>query len=59
MGIVNVTYLESGTVSGQTTGSQRGQTSLMGQLAQRVILIHELGQLGRSEEFLNSSAVPA
>ena len=55
VGIMYVTYLETCTVTAQTTGSQRGQTSLMGQLAQRVILIHELGQLGGTEEFLNSS----
>ena len=55
MGIMHVTHLKSGTVSGKTAGSQSGQTSLVGQLAQRVILIHKLGQLGGSEEFLHSS----
>ena len=40
--IMNVADLESGAVSGQTSGSQGGQTSLVGQLAQRVVLIHEL-----------------
>ena len=48
-----VTHLESGTVTAQSSGSQSGKTSLMGQLAQRVILIHELGQLGGTEEFLH------
>ena len=52
MCIVYVTYLESGTVPGQTARSQGGQTALMGQLCQRVILVHELGQLGTSEELL-------
>ncbi len=53
--IVNVSDLESCTVSGKTAGAQCGQTSLVCQFAQRVVLVHELGQLGRSEEFLDSS----
>src|SRR5699024_10281328 len=40
--IVNISNLESGTVTGQTAGSQSRQTSLVGQLAQRIILINEL-----------------
>ena len=55
MGIVYISNLESGTVSGQTTRSQCGQTSLMSQLTQRVVLIHELRQLRRTEEFFYSS----
>ena len=55
MCIVNVTDLKSCAVSGQTAGAQCGQTALMGQLTQRVVLVHELGQLGRTEEFLDSS----
>ena len=46
VGVVYISNLESGTVSGQTARSQGGETSLMGQLGQRVVLIHELGQLG-------------
>ena len=42
VGIVYVTHLESGTVSGQTSRSQGRQTSLVRQLTQRVVLIHEL-----------------
>ena len=42
MRIMNVSNLESGAVSGQTARSQGRQTSLMRQLAQRIILIHEL-----------------
>ena len=53
VGIVYISNLESGTVSGQTAGAQCRQTSLVRQLTQRVILIHELRQLGRSEEFLH------
>ena len=55
MGVVYVSNLESGTVTGQTARSQCGQTTFVRQLAQRVVLIHELRQLGRSEEFLNCS----
>ena len=55
MGIMYISHLESRTVSGQTSGSQCRQTSLVGQLAQRVVLIHELGQLGGSEELLYRS----
>ena len=46
MRIMYVTHLESGTVSGKTAGTQRGKTSLVSQLAERVILVHELRQLG-------------
>ena len=42
MRIVNVTNLKSGTVSRKTAGAQRGKTSLMSQLTERVILIHKL-----------------
>jgi len=55
MGVMYISNLESGTVSGQTAGAQCRQTSLVGQLTQRVILIHELRQLGRSEELLHCS----
>ena len=53
MGIMYISNFESGTISGQTAGAQCRQTSLVGQLTQRVILIHKLRQLGRSEEFLH------
>ena len=45
MGVVYVSNLESGTVTGQTARSKGGKTSLVRQLSKRVILIHELGQL--------------
>ena len=54
VGVVYISHLESGTVSGQTARAQGGETALMGQLCQRVILVHELGQLGTSEELLHS-----
>ena len=53
MRVMYISNLESGTISGQTAGAQCRQTSLVGQLTQRVILIHELRQLGRSEELLH------
>ena len=53
VGVMYITHLESGTVSGKTTRSQSGKTSLMSQLTKRVVLIHELGQLGRSEELFH------
>ena len=53
MGVVDISYLESGSVSGQTARSKCGKTSLMCQLTQRVVLIHELGQLRRTEEFFH------
>ena len=53
MRIVYIADLESCTVTGQTARPQRGQTSLMGQLSQRIVLIHELGQLGRTKELLH------
>ena len=53
MGIMYISHLESGTVTGQTTWSQCGKSTLMCQFTQWVILIHKLGQLGASEEFLN------
>ena len=50
MGIMYVPHLESGTVSGQTAGSQSGKTPFMSQFAQRIVLIHKLRQLGRTEK---------
>ncbi|GFH92745.1 hypothetical protein IMSAGC002_04017 [Lachnospiraceae bacterium] len=55
MGIVNITHLKSRTVPGQTAWPQCGKTSLVGQLTQRIILIHKLGKLGRTKKFLHRS----
>ncbi len=52
MAVMYVTYLESGTVTGQTARAQCGQTTLVGQFCQRVVLIHELRQRRGAEEFL-------
>ncbi len=53
MGIVNVTHLKSGPLSGQSAGSQGRKTPFVGQLCQRIVLIHELGKLGASEKLLH------
>ncbi len=53
MGIMYVTNLKSGTIPGKSSWAECGQTSLVGQLTKRVILIHELGQLGGSKELLH------
>ena len=53
VGIVYVANLEGGAVTVQTAGAQSGQTALVGQFSQRVVLVHELRQLGGTEEFLN------
>ena len=50
VGVVYVTNLESGSVSGQTARTKGGQTALVGKLSQRVVLIHELRQRRGSEE---------
>ena len=42
MGIVNVTYFKSCTVSGKSSGTEGGKSSLMSELRERVVLIHEL-----------------
>ena len=47
-----ISHLKSGTVSGKTAGAEGRKTTLVRQFTQRVILIHELRQLGGSEELL-------
>ena len=55
MGVVYVSNLEACTLTGKTARAKCGQTALMSQLGQWVVLIHELRQLGRTEEFFNCS----
>ena len=55
VGIMNVADLKSGTVSGKTSRSECRQTSLVRQLTERIVLIHELGQLGGTEKFFHRS----
>ena len=50
---VDVTDLEAGTLTGETTRSERRQATTVGEARQRVDLVHELRQLGRSEELLD------
>ena len=49
---VDVTDLHAGTVTGQTTGTQRRQATLVRQAGDRVGLVHELAQAGGAEELL-------
>ena len=44
MGVVHVSHLESRAVTAQTTRSEGRHTALVGDLRQRVLLVHELGQ---------------
>ena len=50
MGIVYISHLKPGAVTGQTAGAQCGQTALMSQLRQGVVLVHKLGQRRGAEE---------
>ena len=52
MRIVNVSHVECGAVAVQTAGAECAQPALMRKLRQRVCLVHELGKLAGSEEFL-------
>ena len=52
---VHVPNLEACPLSGQTAGTQGGNATLVGHFRQRVILIHELGELGRPKELLHRS----
>ena len=53
VGRVHVSHFHGCTVAGQTARAQSGQTTLVGHTCQRVVLIHELRQLGGSEELLD------
>src|SRR6185312_775451 len=55
VGRVNVSNFHACTVTGETARAQRGQAALVRQAGQRVVLVHELRQLGRSEELLDRS----
>ena len=50
MGIVYVTYLEACTLTGQTARTEGREASLVGNLSQRIRLVHELRQGIRTEE---------
>ncbi len=53
MGRMDVADLEAGALPGQTAGPERGEPPLVGDLRERVGLVHELRQLGRPEELAN------
>ena len=53
VGVVDITDVEGGAVTGQTAGAQGGHTALVGQLGQGVGLVHELAQGGGAEELLD------
>ena len=50
---VHVAHLEAGAVAAEATGSKGRQAALVGDLRQRVGLVHELGQLAGAEELLH------
>ena len=50
---VDVTDLDAGALTRQTAGAERRQAALVGQTRERVVLVHELRQLRRSEELLD------
>ena len=53
VGRVHVADLHGGAVAGQTAGAQSGETTLVRHTGQRVVLVHELGELGGAEELLD------
>ena len=53
VGGVHIAHLHGGAVAGQAAGAQGRETTLVGHAGQRVVLIHELAQLGGSEELLD------
>ena len=50
---VDVAHLHGGAVARQAPGAQGRQAALVGQAGQRVVLVHELGELGGPEELLD------
>ena len=54
VGMMHVPNLEGSAVAVQSAGAQGRKAALMGQLRQRIGLIHELGELGRTEKFFDS-----
>jgi hypothetical protein len=56
VGIMHVTNFEAGALTAQTAWSQRGDTTLVRDLAERVGLIEELRQLGSTEKRINNRA---
>jgi hypothetical protein len=55
MSRVHVAYFEAGALAGQPAGAERRQAPLVGNLRQRVCLVHELRQLRGTEELAHRS----
>ena len=53
---VHVTHLEAGTLTGETSGPECRETTLVRQLGQGIGLIHELAQLGTTKEVTHDGA---
>ncbi|OIQ79565.1 hypothetical protein GALL_386840 [mine drainage metagenome] len=53
MGRVHVAHLEAGALARQAARSQGGDTAFVGDLGERIGLVHELRQLARTEKFLD------
>ena len=53
VGRMYVAHLEAGTLAGQTTRSEGREAPLVGNLGERVGLVHELGELGGAEKLLD------
>ena len=51
--VVDVPDVETGALPGEATRPERGEAPLVGQLRQRVGLVHELGELRGAEELLD------
>ena len=54
--VMDVAHFEAGTVPGKAAGAQGRHTALVGQLSQRVVLVHELGQGRRAEELFDGGS---
>ena len=50
---MHVAHLEAGPLAGQAAGAQRRDAPLVGGLGQRIVLVHELRELVRTEKFLD------
>ena len=55
VGVMNVSNLEACTLAGQTARAKCGQAALVRDACSGVCLVHELGELRRSEELLDGS----
>ena len=55
MGVVDIADFEACALTGETARAKGRETALMRELRQRVVLVHELRELGGTEEFLDRS----